>query len=764
MSTSGCLLSEHPSSTTPSSFPLTLTTQDAALTPVVPRPTDDASAPTTKGAARRPRVRALDGAGEGQGAQNRTQRTRAQRRLRVKLPTRAAPRVYKRQDALSAALRTAAPSVRAACLLVAEDLLAHAVRVRGPVHHGAHVVERGPAYYAACGKLPEGLARQAVSMLARELSIPRLPVDQVRALGVPVRQLKPGKQRGRYLLLRPAAHKAIKAAARDLRIAGVVPPEPTRAQPILGPARPVEMFRRGRHTFIHCPSPDHDDSDPSGLVNPDGAVYCFGCSRLVAYVEDAIPDPSGLGDGEIHTARARLILDWRADKRPPRPDARTRARLLQEKRQRQYEQAMQERRALNAHGSTSSPWPDPSTLNVLDEMDEHDDHAIDVRDGEEHGDHAPDHSTDHPPDAVDALERILDKFTPSAWAQARDDRSTQPTTTHAAHAQTAHNPHASPPKGCYADASSQPSTPTLTDTAIHGPVTSIPAYKGRAFRACRVATTMGHIGSPEDPLEHVRRYIEQHKVECNTKRGPDRAGTMRIGFVTGKRSPRGFLRKMSTTLDLLDILRHAQSRNCSDRARDKVYRRVMNYQSIIEQREPWKEEGLEYQIPDQFVSLHHQYGTDYVTPSKWHGHAYATRFEPVAVRWVGVDLDDVRNLSSAKLADAAVAIERWCESRVELTGRMGMVRTSRTGVQVVVELAATRWKPATTATRPYDALGLGDLHDRLDAVCLEAVRATGATHGHADRSIRALGRYARLPGPRVKDGEVEYATLIYASP
>lgn len=679
----------------------------------------------------------LDGARGGDKRKPRTQRTRAQRRTRVKLPTRAAPRVYKRQDALSAALCVASPSVRAACLLVAEDLLAHAVRVRGPVHHGAHVVERGPAYYAACGKLPEALARVAVATFTRELSIPRLPVDQVRALGVPVRQLKPGKQRGRYLLIRPAAHKALHRAARDLRADGVTPPEPTRAQPILGPARPVELFRRGRHTFIHCPSPDHDDSDPSGLVNLDGAVYCFGCARLVAYVEDAVPDPAGLGDGEIRTARARLVLDWRADTRPTRPDSRTRARLLQEKRQREYEQERDARRALNAHQQVQE-------VQGSDESD-----TVDP----------------------DDLESILRDLAPGAWRSTGSGRGDGCSTNHAQGTRTtrtddggtAQDPCRSRPTGCYAAVISKPSTSTLTDTAIHGPVTSIPAHKGRAFRACSTSTTMGHVGSPEDPLDHVRRYVEQYKLECETKRGPDRAGKMRIGFVTGKRSPRGFLRKMSTTLDLLDILRHAQSRNCSDRARDKVYNRVMTLASYTETRPAFPEERLEHQIPDLFVSLHHQHGTDYVTPSKWHGHAYATRFEPVAARWIGVDLDDLRGLRGADLGKAAEVIERWCQSRVELTGRMAMVRTSSTGVQVVVELAATRWKPTGTGARPYDALGLDELHNRLDALCLSTVRAHGATHGHADRSIRAFGRYVRLPGPRIKAGEVEYATLVYAS-
>lgn len=704
---------------------------------MIPRLADDATATAPK-VARRPRVRGLGEAGEGQDPKPRSTRTRAQRRARARLPTRAAPRVYKRQDALSAALRVASPTVRAACLLVAEDLLAHAVRVRGPIHHGAHLVERGAAYYAACGKLSEAQARVAVSMLTRELSIPRLPVDQVRALGVPVRQLKPGKQRGRYLLIRPAAHKALTHAARDLRRAGVKPPEPTRAQPILGQAKAVEVFRRGRHTFIHCPSPDHDDTDPSGLVNPDGAVYCFGCARLVAIVEDTLPDPSGLGDGEIRTARARLILNWRADTNT-RPDARTRARLLQEKRQREYERERDARRAETGISDRDLLTSDEGEIDGGE------------RDGSGSGisaSHAERVARD--PRDLDGLDGDRDGH---ASTHALDTDA----------AETARAPSHTRPRGCFAADAFPGSTCDITDTAIHGPATSIPAHKGRAFRACAAATTMGHIGSPEDPLAHVRRYIEQHKRDLNTKRAPERAGTMRIGFVTGKRSPRGFLRKMSTTLDLLDIMRRAQSRNCSDRARDKVYKRVMTLASRTETREAWPEERLEHQIPDLFVSLHHQYGTDYVTPIKWRGHAYATRFEPVAVRWVGVDLDDLRGLRSADLKAAADAIERWCESRVELTGRMAMVRTSRSGVQVVVELAATRWKPKEQGGRPYDALGLTDLHNRLDAVCLEAVRAAGAHDGHADRSIRALGRYVRLPGPRVKDGEVEYATLVYAS-
>ena len=78
----------------------------------------------------------------------------------------------------------------------------------------------------------------------------------------------------------------------------------------------MDLFRRGRHNFIRCPDPEHEDKDPSALVNPDGSVYCFGptCQRIVAYVEDVVPDPGSLGDGECRQVRARLVLDWRANR------------------------------------------------------------------------------------------------------------------------------------------------------------------------------------------------------------------------------------------------------------------------------------------------------------------------------------------------------------------------------------------------------------------------------------------------------------------
>lgn len=288
-----------------------------------------------------------------------------------------------------------------------------------------------------------------------------------------------------------------------------------------------------------------------------------------------------------------------------------------------------------------------------------------------------------------------------------------------------------------------PQKPTLSERRI--PIRALPAAPG------------GHIGDHADPLADVQRYVSEYKQ--TRKRTPPRTD-MRLGYVVGKKGPRGFQRNLSTSLDLLDILRRSESRACSVKAIEKDYRREQSRLSDCETR-GWTPD-LSRLFPDRYVSLHHHYAADYVK-SNFHAGSYPTSFNPVAVRWVGVDLDglDLTRTTTATLAEAAKAIERWCESRAELTGRMALVRTSSRGVQVLVELAATRW--GSRRDSPYASRELQTLHNLLDRVCLESVRAVGARGGHADTSIRALGRYVRLPGPRMKDGALEYARLAYAS-
>lgn len=738
------------------------------LTQGLPRPTPhvttDASSCGT--------VAPLDGAGQAgrtgpggrktartKSAKSKSSRSRKTSRARVThARTRAAPVVYARQDALDAMLRRASPSMRAAALLIAEDLLTHAIRVRGPVHHGANVVERGPAYYAACGKLPEGLARQAVSMLVRELAIPRIPVEQVRQLGVPVRQLKPGKHRGRYLLIRPSAHQGLTHATRILRRDGVTPPEPTRPQPILGPGRKVDIVRRGRHSFIRCPDPEHEDKDPSALVNPDGAVYCFGpcCQRIVAYVEDVVPDPQSLGEGEYRQVRARLVLDWRANRD-----------LRAERRARDLEREI---RAAKGTGPTGSATTGAGSAT-----------------GAVEGDPADAAHTEAPTTREMNEDDVFAMLTQPAPAPA--DRG------------------AGPHRGCYAGASSGGPSKSIEDTAIHGAATPTPAQRKIAIRVAgrsgltpfapiwssvpAGARAMTHIGDPADPHQRVRETVDEKRQQRLERRRDARdearkaagkppvnrkAKSKRVagpvctdlcmGYVTAKKSPGWFRRTLSSQLDLLDILRRAQRRNCTEVEWTRAVNAELTCMSRVES-DPNLIYDLTDVLPDLYVTLHHHIGIDW-RETRWGGLAPRS-YKPAAVRWIGVDLDRLSGLFTGELekrtpldlTSAARAIERWCESRVELTGRIGFVRTSSTGVQVVAELAATRW---TELANPYQDPALVRLHDQLDAVCLEAVRAAGATEGKIDRSIRAPGRYIRLPGPRAKFNRPEFAELIYASP
>lgn len=225
-----------------------------------------------------------------------------------------------------------------------------------------------------------------------------------------------------------------------------------------------------------------------------------------------------------------------------------------------------------------------------------------------------------------------------------------------------------------------------------------------------------------------------------------------------RRGRRGMARTYSSGRDLLDILRSAQRQNAGPKAMSRGLTAAAHHERS----------GLRDHrgfLPDLYVGLdlHAHTTTRTMAVADDRMVIVPEGFVPACGRWVGVDLDgfEAAPMDSKGLVAAADEIRQLLERHPAFTGRMGMVRTSERGVQVVAELAETRWDLA------------GFYHDDhvrrmlagLDRVCLDAVRRAGFEGGHADPTVHAPGRLVRRPGPRkTKSGSIYVARLVYATP
>lgn len=243
---------------------------------------------------------------------------------------------------------------------------------------------------------------------------------------------------------------------------------------------------------------------------------------------------------------------------------------------------------------------------------------------------------------------------------------------------------------------------------------------------------------------------------------------MARGLVLGRRFGDGprqragrFARSYSSKRDLLDLLRSAQRRDAGPGARGRA----------LEAEAAHERSGLadhRHFLPDRYVGLDEQAHRSVRSFAR----STATRdvevlvpddFGPVATRWVGVDLDGFERapVGDAALVLAAREIERAAEASPFFSGRVGVVRTSHLGVQVVLELARTRLDPEAF----YQDRHVRAVLEATDALCLRAVRDAGFEGGHADPTVHAPGRYVRRPGPRkTKQGTAFVSRLAYASP
>ena len=290
-------------------------------------------------------------------------------------------------------------------------------------------------------------------------------------------------------------------------------------------------------------------------------------------------------------------------------------------------------------------------------------------------------------------------------------------------------------------------------------------------------TEAGKEGENQDPTSRVGGPRDHTRVWKGATSGIQLVNEENKGSVSRPPGlkPRGYMlgtfgekkkrRTLSGCTDLLDILKWSNRQTGGPKTEERMLEMGMRYHMSIAGK------PRDY-LPNLFVGLHLFECTkyDWITTGNrtrddnfdvWA--SVPVKLDPVAVGWVGVDLD---GFTSAPVADADLeavgpVMAAWAEAHPMFSGRVGVVRTSHFGVQLVLQLARERADGRTF----YDDPAVKAVLDRLDSKALEAVRAAGFTGGHADKSVRGLGRLVRRPGPRVdKAGFVYNSRLVWATP
>jgi hypothetical protein len=163
-------------------------------------------------------------------------------------------------------LVTEAPPKLADALCALLERLAH--HPRQPVDGGGSYVELSVGYIRCLADVGYETARRAWHAALGILGWESLHVEQIRALGLTLRERPVGGLWGQHLLVPPEAERAVRLAVDALAL-------PARRTADPGTWAPVDVVARAGRMFTRCPF--HNDRDPSMLLNPNGSGVCFGC-------------------------------------------------------------------------------------------------------------------------------------------------------------------------------------------------------------------------------------------------------------------------------------------------------------------------------------------------------------------------------------------------------------------------------------------------------------------------------------------------------
>uniref|UniRef100_A0A7S1XHA6 Uncharacterized protein n=1 Tax=Compsopogon caeruleus TaxID=31354 RepID=A0A7S1XHA6_9RHOD len=133
-------------------------------------------------------------------------------------------------------------------------------------------------------------------------------------------------------------------------------------------------------------------------------------------------------------------------------------------------------------------------------------------------------------------------------------------------------------------------------------------------------------------------------------------------------------------------------------------------------------------------------------------------WEPAVQEWILLDLDDVNRLDLPGVVEcAADKIIRIVRRDAELSGKVAVIQTGPSGLQVWAELRETRLTPRQWFRSPETLEWYLDLGRRV----LRGVRSCGARRGILDESSCAPARFGRRPGWRLmKDGSLFRSRLV----
>lgn len=639
-------------------------------------------------------------------------------------------------------LRRRNPTEVSEWMWVAQDWMLHAQRVLLPVRRGRGSVEpyfliRRTAAYYDHGSGGVALDRRPyLTMLVNQFRIKPFPARHLIAAGV---KIEPGATSGYYVIDEDqrmdlyVVVRALEGYGHRLP-ANVVPPRISRAA---SPATEFEL--KLTSTRIRCPSPDHDDERPSAELHASGAVYCYGCREFVGEWRDA------------------TIRDW---SRPVRYD---RSLREQEKEQR------------------AGLIPDTVVIRLyVAQGRNQQEEQVQIQKTTE--------STTPALRLLEAPEVPSEKRSGRGGRRVGAGRKGEDTSPHTHRSCISYD---------------GPAKPDMRSVFVK-------------------AATAGQPGPhPVDHLAgHAGAHLEEECWQNPADRYPlpevwsptglevrDLRDARRVGYVRGVEYIRGgMLRRYDRQIDLIEVQRQADRwsrRSSTSKTARQIYDELLAHRPNPHPHDLVNTDVLA-RLPKDLVENLGTIRQQYISMGCWdyvlRPGATSVRFKgEVCTRYVLIDIDDVIlpdptagiGLEAAARAEMALewrtsglrhergaergqfqdhgdralvsAVERiqaHVDQLQDLTGRLYIVRTGPTGVQVGVELRETRWDTHGL----YHCADFKSACARLGDAVLQELRAVGCSGGEVDQKVwrpKSLGR--RCGWRLAKDGSLFRSRLIYAT-
>ena len=202
---------------------------------------------------------------------------------------------------------------------------------------------------------------------------------------------------------------------------------------------------------------------------------------------------------------------------------------------------------------------------------------------------------------------------------------------------------------------------------------------------------------------------------------------------------------------LVASMRRSDARSTSDR----VLEYVAHVDALREAR--WQSRGVApmYLHDPQGLIADRLYAVSDVRTEVVDARTHQQREHAVSVSRVLFDLDDLVGLTPTRLAASIEQLRQVLDAQTCLGGEWAIVQTSPTGVQVVVDLAATRTLAWVTSA------GVAGWHDYVGRLLVSTLRENGVEDGHADPCALQALRHGRRPGWRqLEDGSLFRARLV----